>query len=324
MQLSLPTPEDVAVAVARLNGVAHHSPIMTSTTLDAMTGARLYLKCENLQRGGAFKFRGAYNAIAALSPAQRTKGVVAFSSGNHAQAMALAGRLQGVSVSVVMPHDAPAVKVAATRGYGAEVIFYDRYKEDREAIGRDLAEKQGRALIPSYDHPDVIAGQGTAAHELFQDIEDIDVLISPLGGGGLLAGSILAAERAAPNCLLYGVEPEAGDDGRQSLKRGEIVHISPPVSIADGAVVTHLGHHTFPIIQRKITGIVTVSDTQLVAAMSMLAERLKIIAEPTGCLGLAAALTGAVDVKGKRVGVLISGGNIDLSRFGRLVSTPRN
>ena len=317
----LPTYLDIEAAAGRIAEHAHRTPVLTSRTLDAQTGARLFLKCENFQRAGSFKFRGAFNAIAAMNAKDRAAGIAAFSSGNHAQAVALAARLQGLAATVVMPRDAPAMKVAATREYGAHIHFYDRYSQDREAIGRRIAGEQGLALIPPYDHPDVIAGQGTAAQELFESVGPLDVLLVCLGGGGLLAGSALAAEKFAPGCKVIGVEPEAGDDGRQSLRRGEIVHIAPPRSIADGALVTHIGRHNFPIIQRLVCDIVAVADDSLAASMAVLAERLKIIVEPTGCLALAAALSGAVPVANKRVGVLISGGNVDLGRFVELMST---
>lgn len=317
----LPTYCDVEAAVARIAGHAHRTPVLTSRTLDARTGAKVFLKCENFQRAGAFKFRGAFNAIAALSDAQRSAGVAAFSSGNHAQAVALAARLQGVAATLVMPHDAPAMKVAATREYGGRIHFYDRYKEDRETIGKRIAAENGLTLIPPYDHPDVITGQGTAARELFEEVGPLDMLFVCLGGGGLLAGSILSAEAMAPACDVFGVEPEAGDDGRQSLRQGKIVRIAAPRSIADGALVTHLGRHTFPIIQRHVRDILTVNDGSLVKTMALLAERLKIVVEPTGCLGLAAVLSGAVPVAGKRVGALISGGNVDLQRFAELMAS---
>lgn len=321
--LHLPTYIDVEAAARRIAGHAHRTPVLMSRTLDERTGAQLFLKCENFQRAGAFKFRGAFNAIAALRASQRAAGVLAFSSGNHAQAVALAARLQGVAATVVMPHDAPAMKVAATRDYGAHVHFYDRYKEDREAVARRIATERGLSLIPPYDHPDVIAGQGTAARELFQEVGPLDMLIVCLGGGGLLAGSALSAEALSPACEVFGVEPEAGDDGRQSLRRGEIVHIPTPRSIADGALVTHLGRYNFPIIRRCVRDIVTVDDYGLVATMHVLAERLKIVVEPTGCLALAAVLSGVVAVANKRVGVFVSGGNVDLARFAELISARR-
>ena len=311
---------DVEQAAARLEGAAHRTPVLTSTTANARTGAQLFFKCENYQRMGAFKFRGAYNAIARFTDAQRAAGVLTFSSGNHAQAIALSARLAGIRATIIMPQDAPALKVQATREYGGEVIFYDRYTENREEIGRRLAEERGMTLIPPYDHPDVICGQGTAALELFQDVGPLDVLLVPLGGGGLLAGSALAASGLAPGCRVIGVEPEAGDDGRQSLRKGEIVHIGVPKTIADGAMVTHLGEHNFEVIKRRVDEIVTVSDAQLVDTMKFFAERMKMMVEPTGCLGAAAALHGAYPVAGKRVGILISGGNVDLSRFAALVA----
>jgi len=315
-----PTYANVEAAARRIAGFAHRTPVFTSATLDRITGAKLFLKGENLQRGGAFKFRGAFNAIAALTPAERSRGIVAYSSGNHAQAVALAGRLQGVSATVVMPRDAPDIKVAATEGYGAAVRFYDRYTEDREAIGRALAEERGLSLIPPYDHPEVIAGQGTAARELIEEVGPLDLLLVPLGGGGLLAGSALSAAALSQDCEIVGVEPEAGDDGRQSLQRGEVVYIDTPRSIADGALVTHVGHCNFPILRQRVSQIVTVDDDDLVATMALMAERLKLIVEPTGCLGLAAALAGVVPTAGKRIGVILSGGNVDLVRFSNLVS----
>ena len=314
------TLDDVRAAHARIEKHIHRTPVMTSEALDEKSGAQLFFKCENMQRMGAFKFRGAYNALSRFTPQQRKTGVVAFSSGNHAQAIALSARLAGIRATIIMPQDAPALQVQATKEYGGEVIFYDRYTEDREAIGRRLAQERGMTLIPPYDHPDVICGQGTAALELFQDVGPLDVLLVPLGGGGLLAGSALAASGLAPDCKVIGVEPEAGDDGRQSLRKGEIVHIGVPKTIADGAMVTHVGEHNFEVIRRRVDDIVTVSDAQLVETMKFFAERMKMMVEPTGCLGAAAALHGAYPVAGKRVGILISGGNVDLSRFAALVS----
>ncbi len=316
------TPPDYAAverAAARIAGAAHRTPVLTSRTADAQVGGTLFFKCENLQRAGAFKFRGAYNALAALPEAQRRRGAVAFSSGNHAQAMALAGRLQGAPVTIVMPHDAPAAKVAATRGYGAEVVIYDRYTEDREAIGRELAERQGLALIPPFDHADVIAGQGTAMKELIEDTGPLDLLLVCLGGGGLTAGSALAAEALSPGCTVIAVEPEAGDDGQRSFREGCIVRIPVPQTIADGAQTQALGHLTFPIIRRLVADVVTVPDAALVEAMRFFAERMKMLVEPTGCLAAAAAFAGRVDCRGKRVGVILSGGNVDLARFAALV-----
>ena len=316
------TPPDytaVERASARIAGAAHRTPVLTSRTADAQVGGTLFFKCENLQRAGAFKFRGAYNALAALPEAQRRRGAVAFSSGNHAQAMALAGRLQGAPVTIVMPHDAPSAKVAATRGYGAEVVIYDRYTEDREAIGRELAERRGLALIPPFDHADVIAGQGTATKELIEDTGPLDLLLVCLGGGGLTAGSALAAEALSPGCTVIAVEPEAGDDGQRSFREGCIVRIPVPQTIADGAQTQALGRLTFPIIRRLVADVVTVPDAALVAAMRFFAERMKMLVEPTGCLAAAAAFSGAVDCRGKRIGVILSGGNVDLARFAALV-----
>ena len=317
---SLPTFADVEAASRRIAGVAHRTPVITSRTADRLTGATIYFKCENLQRAGAFKFRGALNAIRALDPVARTRGVVAFSSGNHAQAIADAGRIEGVRTVIVMPKDAPAMKVAATRGYGGEVVFYDRYAEDREEIGRRLAAEGGLTVIPPFDHPDVIAGQGTAALELFREVGDLDILSVCLGGGGLLAGSALAAAALSPECRVIGVEPRAGDDGRRSFQSGEIVTIPVPVSIADGALTTALGRRTFPIIRSLVSDIVAVSDEMLVETMRFFLERLKMVAEPTGCLAAAAVLHGLVPVAGKRVGVIVSGGNVDSAVLARLLA----
>ena len=315
---------DIEQAAARIAGAAHRTPVLTSRTADALAGAQLFFKCENLQRMGAFKFRGAFNAIARFDAAQRRAGVLTYSSGNHAQAIALSASIAGIRSTILMPHDAPALKMQATRGYGGEVIVYDRYKENREEIGRRLAEERGMTLIPPYDHPDVICGQGTAAKDLFEETGPLDVLLVPLGGGGLLAGSALAAATLAPGCKVIGVEPEAGNDGQQSLRRGEIVHIAVPDTIADGAMVTHVGEHNFALIRRLVDDIVTVSDAQLAATMKFFAERMKMIVEPTGCLAAAAAMhgacgAGAESLAGKKVGILVSGGNVDLARFAALV-----
>ncbi|MBD8530412.1 MULTISPECIES: threo-3-hydroxy-L-aspartate ammonia-lyase [unclassified Massilia] len=314
------TYSDVEQAAARLAGAAHRTPTLTSTTANARIGAELFFKCENYQCMGAFKFRGAFNAIARFTDAQRAAGVLTFSSGNHAQAIALSARLAGIRATIIMPSDAPALKVQATKEYGGEVLFYDRYTENREEIASRLADERGMTLIPPYDHPDVICGQGTAAKELFEDVGPLDVLLVPLGGGGLLSGCALAASGLAPGCKVIGVEPEAGNDGQQSLRRGEVVHIGVPKTIADGAMVTHVGTHNFEVIKRLVDDIVTVTDAQLVETMKFFAERMKMVVEPTGCLGAAAALCGVVPVAGKRVGIVISGGNVDLSRFAALVA----
>lgn len=317
--LALPTYDDVAAAALRIAGHAHRTPVMTSRTVNDMMGAEVFFKCENLQRVGAFKFRGAFNALSRFDAAQRKTGVVAFSSGNHAQAIALSARLLGMPATIVMPYDAPASKVAATEGYGGNVVFYDRYTDDREQIGRDLAERDGMTLIPSYDHPDVIAGQGTAALELFAETGPLDALFVPLGGGGLLAGSALATRALAPQCKLFGVEPEAGNDGQQSFRSGTIVHIDTPQTIADGAQTQHLGNYTFPIIERDVTDILTATDPELTEWMGLMASRMKMLVEPTGCLGIAAAQQVRDQWQGKRIGVVLSGGNIDLARFNALL-----
>ena len=312
---SLPTYGDVEFAAKRIKGFAHPTPVMTSRTVNEELGAQVFFKCENLQRMGAFKFRGGFNALSKFSPAQRKAGVVAFSSGNHAQAIALSARLLGIPATIVMPHDAPVAKVAATKGYGGNVVLYDRYTEDREQIGRDLADKHGLTLIPPYDHPDVIAGQGTAAKELIEEVGPLDAFFAPLGGGGLLSGSALALRALSPDCQIYGVEPEAGNDGQQSFRSGSIVHIDTPRTIADGAQTQHLGNLTFPIIQRDVNDVLTASDSELVACMSFIASRMKLIVESTGCLGLAAARQMKESLQGKRIGILLSGGNIDMERF---------
>ena len=314
--LSLPTYDDVVQAAGRIAGVANRTPVLTSRTVDEAFGAQVFFKCENMQRMGAFKFRGAYNALMKFTPEQRRAGVVAFSSGNHAQAIALSAKLLGIPATIVMPQDAPAAKVAATRGYGGNVVLYDRYTQDREQIGRELAEKHGLTLIPPYDHPDVIAGQGTAAKELFEETGPLDAFFVCLGGGGLLSGSALATRALAPGCRLYGVEPEAGNDGQQSFRKGEIVHIATPQTIADGAQTQHLGNITFPIIRRDVDDILTATDDELVQCMRFFAERMKIVVEPTGCLGFAAARRMRDELRGKKVGILVSGGNIDLARLG--------
>jgi threonine dehydratase len=317
--LSLPTYDDVIAAAGRLKGHAHQTPVLTSRTVNEILGAEVFFKCENLQRMGAFKFRGGFNALSRFDAQQRKNGVVAFSSGNHAQAIALSAKLLGIPATIIMPNDAPAAKVAATKGYGGNVVLYDRYTEDREQIGRDLAQKHGMTLIPPYDHPDVIAGQGTAAKELFEEIGPLDAFFVPLGGGGLLAGSALAARALAPACKVYGVEPEAGNDGQQSFRSGAIVHIDTPKTIADGAQTQHLGNYTFPIIRRDVADVLTVSDAQLIECMGFAASRMKLVIEATGCLGFAAAWQMAPQLQGKRIGVLISGGNVDLARFCQLL-----
>ena len=317
--ISLPAYSDVVAAAARLAGHAHRTPVLTSRTADALLGCEVFFKAENLQRMGAFKFRGAFNALSRFDENQRRSGVIAFSSGNHAQAVALSAGLLGIPATIVMPHDAPAMKAQATRSYGAQVVTYDRYTEDREQISRDLAERHGMTLVPPYDHPDVIAGQGTAAKELIEDVGALDALFVPLGGGGLLSGSALSARALAPRCRIYGVEPAAGNDGQRSFRTGRIVHIDTPDTIADGAQTQHLGHLTFAIIRDAVDDILTVGDDDLADAMRFFATRMKILVEPTGCLGFAGARALAGELRGRRVGVIVSGGNVDPGRFCALI-----
>src|SRR5258705_1152096 len=295
--------DDVARAHERIAGIAHRPPVMTSATANAQTGAALFFKCETLQRIGAFKIRGAYNAVSRFTPAQREGGVITFSSGNHGQAIALAAQLLGVRAVVVMPKDAPAMKVSATRGYGGEVVPYDRYAEDPNIVVKRIADERGMSFIPPFDHPHVMAGQGTVAKELIQEVGELDVLVTPLGGGGLLSGCATAARRLSPACEIVGVEPEAGNDGQQSLAKGEIVRIETPKTIADAAQSRSLGVHTFPVLQQLGARIVTVSDDELVDTMKFFASRMKLVVEPTGCLAAAAVSANKLDVRGKRVGV---------------------
>jgi threonine dehydratase len=317
--VKLPTYADVEAAARRLQGHAHRTPVLTSRSLDSSLGAAVFLKCENFQRMGAFKFRGAFNALSSLDEATRARGVVAFSSGNHAQAVALAARLLGIGATIVMPSDAPAAKLAATVGYGGRVVTYDRYKASREAIARRLADESGGTVIPPYDHPDVIAGQGTAAAELIAECGPLHSLFVPLGGGGLLSGSLLAAKALLPACRVYGAEPEAGNDGQRSLRQGSIVRIDVPRTIADGAQTQSLGKLPFEIIRHGAADILTATDEELVECMRFLAERMKIVVEPTGCLGLAAARSRRSALAGQRVGIILSGGNVDAARFAALV-----
>jgi threonine dehydratase len=274
----------------------------------------VFFKCENLQRAGAFKFRGAYNALSQLSPEERRRGVVAFSSGNHAQAVALAGQLLNIPRVIVMPTDAPEVKRAATEGYGAEIVPYDRERDDREAIGRRLSQERGLAMIPPYDHADVIAGQGTAARELFEEVGPLDVLLAACGGGGLIGGSALAAGAMSPGCAVIGVEPAAGDDATRSFRSRHLETVQNPQTVADGARTSSLGSLTFPLMLQHVSDMTTVEDDALLAAMFYLWERLKLIVEPTGALGAAAALDGKIPIAGRRVGVILTGGNVDLSQ----------
>jgi threonine dehydratase len=305
--------DDVSRAAERLKGVAHRTPVATSRTLDERLGATLFLKCENLQRVGAFKFRGAYNAIARLTPEEKRRGVLTYSSGNHAQAIALASRLLGVSATIVMPMNAPAAKRRATEGYGATVVPYDPEKERREDVAEQLRRQGDPMLIPPYDHADVIAGQGTAGKELLEDAGPLDLLLVCCGGGGLLSGCALSARALSPGCRVVGVEPEAADDATRSFKTGVLHTVDNPPTIADGARTPSLGKLTFPLIREHVDDMVTVSDEDLIVAMRFVWERMKLVVEPTGVLALAAALRGHVDVAGRRVGVLLSGGNVDLA-----------
>ncbi|ENW72988.1 threo-3-hydroxy-L-aspartate ammonia-lyase [Acinetobacter baumannii] len=318
--LTLPNYEDVAAAAERIKDFINKTPVLTSRTVNNEFKAEVFFKCENFQRVGAFKFRGAMNALLQFNETQKKAGVVAFSSGNHAQAIALSSKILGIPATIIMPKDAPAAKMAATREYGGNIVEFDRYTEDREKIGKEIAEKNGLTLIPSYDHPHVIAGQGTAAKELFEEVGDLDYLFVCLGGGGLLAGSALSARQLSPNCKIYGVEPALGNDGQMSFRKGEIVHIDTPPTIADGAQTQYLGKLTFPIIQQKVDDILTVTDEELINAMKFFAERMKMVVEPTGCLGFAAARNLKDELKGKRIGIIISGGNVDISKYAEFLS----
>ena len=311
---------DVQAAAERLRGVAHRTPVLTSRTLDARTGAQVFLKMESFQRIGAFKFRGAYNAISSLDPATRVRGVVTNSSGNHAQAVALSARLFAIPATIVMPTDAPPAKIAATRGYGAEIVFYDRYTEDRAAIAERVAADLGATMIPPYDHPRVMAGNGTTALELIEDVGELDLLLVCLGGGGLLSGCATAAKALLPAIDIWGVEPAAGDDWAQSFARGERVRLEQvPRTIADGQQTEAPGVLTWPTARPLVAGIATVSDDEIRDTMRFLFERMKLVTEPSGASALAALLTGKVDGRGKRVGVTISGGNIGLDGFCQII-----
>jgi threonine dehydratase len=311
MPSSLPvTFAEVCTAAARLNGIANHTPVMTSRTLNALTGREVFFKCENFQRGGAFKFRGAYNRLAQLSDAEKKRGVVAFSSGNHAQGVALAAKLLNIPATIVMPNDAPPVKLQATRGYGAQVIVYDRLTGNREAIARQLAEERGMTLVPPFNDPHIIAGQGTAALELVDQVPDLDAIVAPVGGGGLISGCAIAAKGMRPSIEIIGVEAIGADDAKQSLARGEIVHIAPPDTIADGIRTQAIGTLTFAIMRELVSDIVLVSDEEIIAALRFVIPRMKIIVEPTGAVPIAAVMQNRIPANLKRVGVIVSGGNI--------------
>jgi threo-3-hydroxy-L-aspartate ammonia-lyase len=311
---ALPTFSDVERAAGRIAGVALRTPVVTSRTVNARIGAEVFFKCENLQRAGAFKFRGAYNAMSQLGEPERRRGIVAFSSGNHAQAVALAGQVLGIPRVIVMPSDAPAVKAAATAGYGAEIVLYDREVDDREAIGRRLAAERGLTLVPPFDHPDVIAGAGTAAFELLEEAGPLDLLLVPCGGGGLLSGSALSAAALAPGCRVIGVEPAAGDDATRSFHTGILQTVVNPHTVADGARTPSLGTITFQLVRAHVADMVTVNDAALLRSMFFLWERLKLVIEPTGALAAAALLEGVIDARSRRVGVILSGGNVDFSQ----------
>ena len=314
------TIEHVRAAARRLEGIAHRTPVMTSRTLNARTGAQIFLKCENFQRMGAFKFRGAYNRIVQLNADERRAGVVAFSSGNHAQGVALASKLLGVPAVIVMPDDAPKAKIDATREYGAEIVFYDRHRSHRAEIAQRICAEREATLVPPFDDPHIIAGAGTAVLELMEEVEGLEAIVTPVGGGGLLSGSAVAAHGFDSDVEIYGVEPQAGNDFQQSLDRGEIVHIEVPRTIADGLQTQAPGEITFATIRAHRGTIVTISDEQLRDAMRFAFERLKIVIEPSGAAGIAAILFGKIPVAGKRIGVVISGGNVDAERFVQLIA----
>jgi len=315
------SPQVVPEAAARLEGIVHRTPLIRSRTVDARCGAEVVFKPENLQRVGAFKFRGAYNALAQLEPEARERGVLTWSSGNHAQAVALAGKLLGIATTIVMPQDAPAPKLAATRGYGAEVVLYDRQGQVREVLGRELAAERGLTIVPPYDHPHVIAGQGTAAWELLQDAGPLDLILAPCGGGGLLSGTALAAAAHGGGCQVIGVEPAQADDATRSFHTGVLQRVHEPDTIADGARTPSLGEHTFPLIQRHVTDMVCVEEDAIRASLRYLMERLKLVLEPTGAVAYAALHSGVVQAPGKRVGVILSGGNLDLELLPSLLAT---
>jgi threo-3-hydroxy-L-aspartate ammonia-lyase len=314
---------DISAAAARLKGVAHRTPVHTSSTANARAGAELFFKCENFQRMGAFKFRGGYNALAQFTPEQRKAGAIAFSSGNHAQAVALSAKLLGIQAVIVMPQDAPEGKIRATREYGAEVVLYDRYTQDREALTKQIATDRGMTLIPPYNHTAVMAGQGTAALELIEDVGTLDILLVCMGGGGLTSGCAVAAKHLLPNCDVYGVEPLAGNDCQQSFRSGQIVKIDVPKTIADGAQTQAPGPLTFAVCHALLKDVLTVDDQALVKTMRFFAERMKLVIEPTGGLAAAAAMLGdsegKLDVKGKRVGIIVSGGNVDIAYYAKLL-----
>ncbi len=315
---------DIEAAALRIRGHARKTPVLTSATVDGKTGGSIFFKCENFQRAGAFKFRGAFNALSKLSEDERRRGVLAFSSGNHAQAIALSGRLLDVPTVVVMPSDAPEVKVRATREYGGEVVLYDRNETNRETLGKQISDARGLVTIPPYDHADVIAGQGTVALELLDETGPLDYLFVCVGGGGLVSGCAAAAAAVSPGCKVIGVEPEAGDDATRSFRTKSLQTVTNPETIADGARTPSLGKLTFQIVMAQVHDMMTVTDRDLAATMFYLWERMKIVVEPTGALAATAALSGRVDLSGKRVGVVISGGNVDMAAIPKLLQLARS
>lgn len=317
----IPGVEDVRAAALRLKGIAHRTPVLSSARIDELVGAHIFFKCENFQRMGAFKFRGAFNAVSQFPEHKRAGGVITYSSGNHAQAVALSASMVGVPATILMPRDAARVKIEATRGYGAHVRLYDRAADDREAMCSALVKEHGFTFVHPFDDPRVIAGQGTAAWELLEDVGELDFLFTALGGGGLLAGSALAAHALSPHCKVIGVEPESSDDGLQSMRAGHVVRILPPHSIAEGALGTHVGQRNFAVMQRHVHDVVTVNDLGIIRAMQHLAQNMKLVIEPTAALPLAALLTKVLDTRSARIGVVLSGGNVDLARYATLLST---
>jgi len=311
--------DDVIDAEKCIANSINKTPVLTSSYANKKTQAEVFFKCENFQRMGAFKFRGALYALSKFTPEQKANGVVAFSSGNHAQAIALAASSLGIKSIIVMPKDAPKIKVEATRGYGGEIVFYDRYKEDREAISHQLVKEKNMTLIPPFDHPDVMAGQGTVAKELIDEVGELDMLFVPLGGGGLISGCATVVKSMLPNCAVIGVEPEAGNDAQLSFRAGEIKKIDVPKTIADGAQNQFVGKNNFPVIQELVDDVITVSDKELVESMKFFASRMKIVVEPTGCLSAAGVFSNKIDVAGKRIGAVLSGGNVDLAHFASLI-----
>lgn len=321
MKFNYPNYDSILEAEKNIRSIAHITPVLTSNYLNNKLNNEIFFKCENFQKTGAFKFRGALNALKKLSEEERKIGVVAFSGGNHAQGIALAAKLLGIPATIVMPFDVPKSKVEATKSYGVTIVFFDRYKESREKVANELIAKNGAVLIPSGDHPDVIAGQGTTAKELLDNVGKLDAIFVPVGSGGLLAGTLLTVKDNSPNCEVYGIEPETGNDAQQSIQKGEIIKIDVPNTIADGAQTQFLGEYCFSIIQNSLAEIDTVKDSEIIESMKFFAERLKIIVEPTGCLGLAGFIKNNEKFKNKRIGIIITGGNVDIEKYSELLAT---